>query len=360
MHTKRYQVFISSTYEDLKAERRAVQDVVISTGDFPVQMESFPATSEDQFQFIKSLIDQCDYYILIIAGRYGAVAEDGLSYTHKEFRYALEKDIPVLVMLHAERESISVGKSENTDNARHLLDEFIKEAETGRLRKTWNSVDSLKLAVREALEHAKATNPRVGWVRGDSVASVYALKELDKLRRENDEYRKTLGDLQIDIPLPDLPAPNSRTEVVLQPNFHNGLTGSYASIAADWISLFPLFQTSLDWHTSDWDGEYMYNINREKSQINLGSSIAALFGPIDTSKYFKVSPTSFEQLESYYIEAGLLNAERSERPFTDAAEKLGRRHRISNHQPNNFEITSGKIEISQPSVGWGNDDEIPF
>lgn len=32
MHEKRYSVFISSTYEDLKDERRAVQDTIISRG----------------------------------------------------------------------------------------------------------------------------------------------------------------------------------------------------------------------------------------------------------------------------------------------------------------------------------------
>jgi hypothetical protein len=96
MHEKRYSIFISSTYEDLKVERLAVQDVVISAGDFPVQMESFPAADEDQFEFIKSLIDKCDYYVLIVAGRYGTLAEDGMSYTEKEYRYAASKGITVL------------------------------------------------------------------------------------------------------------------------------------------------------------------------------------------------------------------------------------------------------------------------
>lgn len=83
MYDRRYSVFISSTFEDLRDERRAVQDAVISAGDFPVQMESFPASDIDQFEFIKSLIDKCDYYVLILAGRYGAPANDGISFTEK-------------------------------------------------------------------------------------------------------------------------------------------------------------------------------------------------------------------------------------------------------------------------------------
>jgi nucleoside 2-deoxyribosyltransferase len=162
---KRYTVFISSTFVDLKDERRAVQDAIISSGDFPYQMESFPASDEEQFNFIKALIDKCDYYVLIIAGRYGAVAEDGKSYTEKEFDYAVENGIPVLAMIHEDRGSISTDKSEKDDAGRAALDEFIKKVETGRLRKGWKTTDGLKLAVREALDNAKLTRPATGWVR---------------------------------------------------------------------------------------------------------------------------------------------------------------------------------------------------
>ena len=31
-------------------------------------METFPADNDEQFEFIKSVIDECDYYVLIIAG----------------------------------------------------------------------------------------------------------------------------------------------------------------------------------------------------------------------------------------------------------------------------------------------------
>ena len=143
-------------------------------GDFPVQMESFPAADEDQFEFIKSLIDKCDYYVLIIAGRYGSVSEDDLSYTHKEFRYAVEQGVPVLVLLHGEPGKIPADKLEDSDAGRARLKAFVAEAEYKRLRKTWSTLGDLKLAVREALDHAKATKPRLGWVRGDSIASLDA------------------------------------------------------------------------------------------------------------------------------------------------------------------------------------------
>jgi hypothetical protein len=44
----KYQIFISSTYEDLKDERRAVQDIILSMQQFPVGMEMFSAADEEQ------------------------------------------------------------------------------------------------------------------------------------------------------------------------------------------------------------------------------------------------------------------------------------------------------------------------
>lgn len=132
----KYSVFISSTFENLREERRAVQDTVIEAGDFPVQMESFPASDDAAFDLITTLLDQCDYCVLIIGGRYGAIADDG----HKEYRYAVERQIPVLVMLHGQRGQIPSDKTERTDTGKRLLEEFIEEVSATKTRKTWASV----------------------------------------------------------------------------------------------------------------------------------------------------------------------------------------------------------------------------
>lgn len=193
MGEKKYQVFISSTYDDLKDERKAVEEVVIRAGDIPVGMEAFPAADDEQFEFIKSIIDSCDYYLLLIAGRYGSVASDGLSYTEKEYDYAAAKGLPVLVMLRSELEQLTVSKSEKTERGKRALIAFIQKVSEKRLRKEWTSLDGLKLGVREALDHAKATKPRPGWVRGDKTASIDVLEELNELRKERAAAEKNAG-----------------------------------------------------------------------------------------------------------------------------------------------------------------------
>lgn len=70
---KKYQVFVSSTYQDLQKERQEVMQALLELDCIPVGMELFPAADDDQWTLIKGLISDCDYYVLIVAGRYGSI-----------------------------------------------------------------------------------------------------------------------------------------------------------------------------------------------------------------------------------------------------------------------------------------------
>ena len=63
-------------------------------------MELFPASDTEQFSYIKKVIDECDYYVLIIGGRYGSVDSEGISFTEKEYEYAIETNKIVLAFVH--------------------------------------------------------------------------------------------------------------------------------------------------------------------------------------------------------------------------------------------------------------------
>jgi hypothetical protein len=88
---RRYQVFVSSTYEDLEPERTEAIQALLELDCMPAGMELFPAANEQQWTWIRKIIDESDYYVVIVAGRYGSVHPDtGVSYTEMEYRYALE------------------------------------------------------------------------------------------------------------------------------------------------------------------------------------------------------------------------------------------------------------------------------
>ncbi len=53
---RRYQVFVSSTYEDLREERAAVIAALLQLDCIPAGMEHFPASDEDSFTWIKRVI----------------------------------------------------------------------------------------------------------------------------------------------------------------------------------------------------------------------------------------------------------------------------------------------------------------
>lgn len=58
---KKYQVFVSSTYDDLIEERKIVSQALLETSCFPAGMELFPASSLEQWELIKNVIDDSDY-----------------------------------------------------------------------------------------------------------------------------------------------------------------------------------------------------------------------------------------------------------------------------------------------------------
>ena len=91
----KYQIFVSSTYDDLRKEREQVLKATLEMGHIPVGMEMFSVADEEQWKIITRQIDECDYYAVIVAHRYGSVVES-ISYTEKEYDYAISKNIPVL------------------------------------------------------------------------------------------------------------------------------------------------------------------------------------------------------------------------------------------------------------------------
>jgi hypothetical protein len=107
---KRYQVFISSTYTDLRDERQLVMQAVLEMKHIPAGMEYFPAVDLKQFEYIKKVINLCDYYVLIIGGRYGSLTEKGISYTEREYDYAVSQKVPVIGLIHGSPGKIIADK----------------------------------------------------------------------------------------------------------------------------------------------------------------------------------------------------------------------------------------------------------
>ena len=160
----------------------------------PVGMELFPATDDDQWTFIKNLIDGCDYYIVIIGGRYGSEHLSGKSYTQMEYEYAASKSIPILSFLPADPDAIPIGKTDRSESKGAKLRQFSDLAQQ-KMCKYYSSTEYLGAIVSRSISNIIKTKPRTGWVRADTISSeeakvtILELKEkLVQLQRQIEEF----------------------------------------------------------------------------------------------------------------------------------------------------------------------------
>lgn len=196
---KRYQVFVSSTYEDLFKERAEVMQALLELDCIPAGMELFPASNEDQWSLIKRVIDDSDYYIVIIGGRYGSTNSEGLGYTEMEYRYALETDKPIIAFLHKNPDEIKAGFTEKTQEGTEKLEAFRNLAKKKMVR-YWTNPSELGSVVSRSVVNLKKQCPAIGWVRADSTVDENSMREILKLKQENDELKARLKQSKMNAP----------------------------------------------------------------------------------------------------------------------------------------------------------------
>jgi len=189
--SSKFQVFVSSTYRDLHDERDLVIKAILEMGHIPVGMEMFSAADEEQWNIIKKQIDQSDYYIVVAAHCYGTCDETGLSYTEKEYDYAISKGIPALGFVLDDSISWPKDKSDSDKTAVKRLKVF-KEKVKQKPVSFWKNGEDLYGRCSIALMKAFNAYPREGWVRASQVQDTAAAKEIVRLSSENAELRERI------------------------------------------------------------------------------------------------------------------------------------------------------------------------
>lgn len=188
---KRYQVFVSSTFLDLQDARKEVMQALLELKCIPSGMELFPAADEDQWSLIKKVIDDSDYYIVILAGRYGSIGPDGHSYTEMEYRYAAEIGKPIIGFVHQDPGSLPSNSCEASGEGKAKLESFRNLVQLKMCRQ-WSSPADLGSKVSRSLIQLMQTKPAVGWVRANLVPNESAAEEILNLRRQVDELQQKI------------------------------------------------------------------------------------------------------------------------------------------------------------------------
>jgi Domain of unknown function (DUF4062) len=191
---KKYQVFISSTYEDLKEERQAAVEAVLKSGNIPAGMELFTAGSQSQYEVILRWIDDSDIFMLILGGRYGSIEpSSGLSYMEAEFNYARKTGKPFFSIVlsdegkEAKVRRLGTNALEQTNEAAYRN---FRAQVVSQLCAFFKSPQDVKLAVLETLPQLAASHDLVGWVSGKEIRTDPAVaSEMARLSKENQDLR---------------------------------------------------------------------------------------------------------------------------------------------------------------------------
>lgn len=190
---RKHQVFVSSTYRDLIDERQHVIHALLELDCIPAGMELFPAADEDAWTLIKEVIDNSDYYLLIMAGKYGSENSEGVSYTEMEFDYAISINKPVICFLHQNIDELSGNNIEKTEIKQKKLTDFRKKAEAKHC-KYWKNPEDLGGKVSRSLIQLKKKHPSDGWIPGKYAADEKLFRRMEELRARIQELEseKTL------------------------------------------------------------------------------------------------------------------------------------------------------------------------
>jgi hypothetical protein len=187
----KYQIFISSTYEDLKDVREQIIKCILEMGHIPVGMEMFSAANEDQWRIIQKQIDECDYYTVILAHRYGSL-DRGISYTEKEYDYAVSKNIPILGFIV---EDIAKWPAKFMDKEEDLVKKLnlFKEKVKTKMISFWKSAEDIYGKFAISLGKAISSYERPGYVRANEVANIDVYNEVTRLSNENSKLRDEIN-----------------------------------------------------------------------------------------------------------------------------------------------------------------------
>jgi hypothetical protein len=198
---RRFEVFVSSTYSDLREARQRVTMTLLECDAFPTGMEIFPAADDDAWTLIKQVIDQCDYYLLIIAGKYGSVDEKtGLSYTEMEYDYAVKAAKPVMAFLYRNLGELKSDHTESSEAAQKKLAAFRDKVKKAKHVKFWESPEELAGQVSLAYNKFARQYPATGWARADQIASAESLRELVSAKSRIEQLEAEVVSLRASAP----------------------------------------------------------------------------------------------------------------------------------------------------------------
>jgi len=191
---KKYQVFISSTFTDMKNERQAAVEAILTAGHIPAGMELFSAGDESQLEVIKQWIVDSDIYVLILGATYGSLEpKSRRSYTELEYDFAVKNNKPHFALVLSD-EAVNLKRQELgitvVDNPDHLSD-FRKKV-LSKIASIIHDTKDIQISIFKSLREIEHRKSVVGWVRGDAADNTPLVNEITRLTDKNQQLESEL------------------------------------------------------------------------------------------------------------------------------------------------------------------------
>lgn len=206
---KKLQIFVSSTFTDLKKERQAAVEAILKSGNIPAGMELFTSGNESQLETIKRWINESDIYCLILGGRYGSIEpKSKKSYTEIEYDYAKSIEKPTFAVVITDdylnkkvhENNIDFIERENTEKLKKFREKVLSN-----ISSFYDSPNDIKLAIHETLEDFKERYQFSGWIPGDNeTQNAKLIEENSKLKDRILQLEQTNSFQEIYFKVPDL------------------------------------------------------------------------------------------------------------------------------------------------------------
>jgi hypothetical protein len=187
---RKLQVFVSSTYSDLRDERQAAVEAILTAGHIPAGMELFAAGDETQMTVIRRWIAESDVFMLILGSRYGSIdPETQKSYVQLEYEYASVTQKALFAIVKSD--DLSPSQASAVEHADKL--EAFRAVVKQKIVRFWSDPRDVKLAIHEALGEFARRPELIGWHRAQNVDLGVISEEVARLSRENAALRDQLA-----------------------------------------------------------------------------------------------------------------------------------------------------------------------
>jgi hypothetical protein len=186
----KYHIFIGSTLDDLKNERRELPRIITELGHIPITADHIDGGAKDAPRLLRKVIEDCDYFLALTAYKYCA-KDEKVSPLEREYAMAVKEGIPVLALVIDEKARWKAAKKEEDAALARKQEDFRKKLQMGACD-TWLNTTDLCQKAQSLLIRQMNLNPRTGWVKANQAIEPVVANELARLSSENEMLRRQI------------------------------------------------------------------------------------------------------------------------------------------------------------------------